>query len=142
MCGQTAYDWKTMPEVAPVRGTNTRRGTEATTRPRSVISPPSGRSSPATRRSVVVLPQPLGPRSVTPRPGGRPERRVIDGRGGAKSLVTLSSVRTVSTISAVAASGRPRLLHGRVGDVLRLDDLGQVLLGVDLETSRPGGATT
>ncbi len=34
---------------------------EATSLPPSRIVPPSGRSSPAMRRSVVVLPQPLGP---------------------------------------------------------------------------------
>src|SRR3990170_1106660 len=42
-------------------GTNTRCPGEFTKRPPISISPPSGRSNPATQRSVVVLPQPLGP---------------------------------------------------------------------------------
>jgi hypothetical protein len=59
-----------MPRFRLCGGTKSRRATEATTRPRSVISPSSGSSRPATRRKVVVLPQPLGPSKVntSPRP--------------------------------------------------------------------------
>src|SRR3990170_1454773 len=42
-------------------GTNTRCPGEFTKRPPISISPLSGRSNPATQRSVVVLPHPLGP---------------------------------------------------------------------------------
>src|SRR5438128_792264 len=62
-----------------------RRDAEATTRSRRVISPLSGRSRPATRRSVVVLPQPLGPRRVKTSP-----RRVA---GAGRAGVSLVDVR-------------------------------------------------
>src|SRR5437016_11768856 len=64
MVGKSAYDWKTMP-------TERRRGgTSLTTRSSKRISPASGRSKPAIRRSVVVLPQPEPPTRETssPRP--------------------------------------------------------------------------
>src|SRR5438034_235638 len=55
MCGKRAYCWKTM-------FTGRRLGsTEVTSRPCSMIRPSSGTSKPAIIRSVVVLPQPLGP---------------------------------------------------------------------------------
>ena len=59
MCGNSAYDWNTMRHVALVGGAQ-----------RDVLPPMSTRplvtaSSPATMRSVVVLPQPDGPSSVT-----------------------------------------------------------------------------
>jgi len=43
---------------------------ENTIRPPSSISPRCGRSNPAMERSVVVLPQPLGPSSVNSAPSG------------------------------------------------------------------------
>src|SRR6266481_6201063 len=124
MCGQIAYDWKTMPRLRRFGARQTRRGTEATTRPRSVISPPSGRSSPATSRSVVVLPQPLGPSSVkiSPRETSRDARSTA--AVGPKALLTSSSAKTVSIGLG--------LLDDGARDVLRLHDIGQVLLGVDL----------
>src|SRR6267143_679841 len=125
MCGQIAYDWKTMPRFRRFGARNTRRGTEATMRPRSVISPASGRSSPATRRSVVVLPQPLGPSRVktSPRRTSRDARSTAG--WGPKALLTSSSAKTVSI--------GLDLLDDGAGDVLRLHDLGQVVFGVDLE---------
>ena len=62
MCGQIAYDWKTMPMSRACGWTN-RPFPESKESP-SLIVPPSGRSRPAMQRSVVVLPQPDGPRSV------------------------------------------------------------------------------
>src|ERR1700687_3967901 len=124
MCGHTAYDWNTMPRLRRFGATNTRRGTEATMRPRSVISPASGRSSPATSRSVVVLPQPLGPSSVNT----SPRRTSSDARSTAgwdsKALLTSSSVRTVSIDLD--------LLDDGAADVLRLHDFGEVFFRVDL----------
>jgi hypothetical protein len=43
-------------------------GPEAITAPFTRMSPSSGRSSPAISRSVVLLPQPLGPSSVSVSP--------------------------------------------------------------------------
>src|SRR5207244_4425121 len=62
MVGKSAYDWKTMP-------TERRRGaTSLTTRSSKRTSPASGRSKPAIRRSVVVLPQPEPPTRETSSP--------------------------------------------------------------------------
>src|SRR5438874_2321335 len=49
-------------------GTNTPRDADVSSRPPTWTSPASGRSRPAMSRSVVVLPQPLGPSSVTSEP--------------------------------------------------------------------------
>src|SRR5438876_1308089 len=57
-----------MPKPRRFGATNTPCDDEYTTRPLTEISPARGRSSPAIDRSVVVLPQPLGPRSVKRRP--------------------------------------------------------------------------
>src|SRR5262245_54370496 len=126
MWGQMAYDWNTMPRLRWLGATNTRRAAEATRRPRRAISPASGRSRPATRRRVVVLPHPLGPSRVNTSP--RPTRSEAPSTAGAppKSLLTPSRARTVSPGSG---GGAPTagLLDDRARDVLRLDDLGQVL---------------
>src|ERR1700704_5094265 len=53
-----------MPNPRRLGATNTPLDEENTTRPFTEISPALGRSSPAIDRSVVVLPQPLGPSSV------------------------------------------------------------------------------
>ena len=65
MCGQIAYDWKTIPIGRLCGPTKTPRPGSETTLPPISIAPPSARSSPAISRSVVVLPQPLGPSRVT-----------------------------------------------------------------------------
>ena len=70
MCGQMAYDWNTMPKPRRFGAMKTPFDDENTTRSLTVISPARGRSSPAIDRSVVVLPQPLGPSSVNRRPSG------------------------------------------------------------------------
>jgi hypothetical protein len=59
-----------MPMRRRFGGTWVRRAEENTTRSPIWISPAVGRSSPATARRVVVLPQPLGPSSVTNAPAG------------------------------------------------------------------------
>src|SRR5689334_20012507 len=61
MCGQRAYDWKTMPMFRLFGGTLTRRPASKTGRSANEIAPSSAVSSPAMQRSVVVFPQPLGP---------------------------------------------------------------------------------
>jgi hypothetical protein len=57
-----------MPNPRTFGATKIRFDDEYTTRPFTEISPARGRSSPAIERSVVVLPQPLGPSSVNRRP--------------------------------------------------------------------------
>ncbi len=68
MCGQIAYDWKTMPSPRLLAGTLTRRLPSNSTVSLRRMTPASGRSRPATDRSVVVLPQPDGPSSVNRAP--------------------------------------------------------------------------
>src|SRR5712691_1297249 len=70
MCGQMAYDWNTMPKPRRLGATKTFRVEEYTTRSPTLISPARGRSRPAIERSVVVLPQPLGPSKVNSFPSG------------------------------------------------------------------------
>src|SRR5690606_30513823 len=70
MCGQIAYDWNTMPKLRRLGAMNTLLAEEYTVVPLTEIRPDLGRSSPAMERSVVVLPQPLGPSSVNSLPSG------------------------------------------------------------------------
>src|SRR5215470_12469851 len=54
-----------MPMLRWCGGTNTLASASTTARSPMLMRPPSARSRPATQRSVVVLPQPDGPSSVT-----------------------------------------------------------------------------
>src|ERR1700748_2828190 len=59
-----------MPRSRERGGTRMPRAGDDTVLPPILISPPVGCSRPATQRSVVVLPQPDGPRSTTISPAG------------------------------------------------------------------------
>src|SRR5207244_11678822 len=59
-----------MPRSRKRGGTKMPRSGDDTTLPAILISPDVGCSSPATQRSVVVLPQPEGPSSTTISPAG------------------------------------------------------------------------
>src|ERR1700704_218030 len=59
-----------MPKPRRLGATKTLRAEEYTTRSPTLISPARGRSRPAIERSVVVLPQPLGPSKVNNFPSG------------------------------------------------------------------------
>src|SRR5215475_4016 len=72
------------------------------------ISPRSGRSSPAIRRSVVVLPQPLGPSSTTSRPVGTLRSR--------PSTALAVTVRPAKRFTRSASLIMSRLLSPLVGD--------------------------
>ena len=61
MCGQIAYDWKTMPSPRAFAGTWAPDRAESRVRPPTTISPLSGVSRPAMQRRIVVFPQPDGP---------------------------------------------------------------------------------
>src|SRR4051812_39931754 len=69
MCGHSAYDWKTMPMFRLFGGTFVRLVASKTVRSPNAIDPSSAVSRPAMQRSVVVFPQPLGPRSTRNSPG-------------------------------------------------------------------------
>ena len=62
MCGQIAYDWKTIPSRRSLAETPSRPGVEERAAAHGT-APASGRSSPAMQRRVVVFPQPDGPSS-------------------------------------------------------------------------------
>ena len=58
-----------MPKLRLFGGTNTLEAASVTISPLMLIVPRSARSNPAMQRSVVVLPQPLGPSSEMNWPG-------------------------------------------------------------------------
>src|SRR4051794_3580508 len=68
MCGQTAYDWKTIPRLRRSAGTSRRRDASKNVSDPTEIRPDSGRWNPAIDISVVDLPQPDGPSSVNSSP--------------------------------------------------------------------------
>src|SRR5271163_3370108 len=59
-----------MPKLRRLGATKMPLSDENTTRPPTSMEPDFGRSRPAMERSVVVLPQPLGPSSVNSSPSG------------------------------------------------------------------------
>src|SRR5690348_5454587 len=73
MCGQIAYDWKTIPSPRRLAGTFTRffpvPPAANNTLPPTDTTPESGCSRPAIDRNVVDLPQPDGPSRVNNSPG-------------------------------------------------------------------------
>jgi hypothetical protein len=70
MWGQIAYDWNTIDRPRCSAGRWIPRASSYIVWPPMRIAPAVGRSSPAIARSVVVLPQPDGPSSVTCCPCG------------------------------------------------------------------------
>src|SRR5687768_8757932 len=93
MCGQIAYDWNTIPISRRSGGTNVPREASLTSRSPIQMRPASFCSRPAIIRSVVVLPQPLGPSSVTSRPSGTSRDTPSTARTPPNRLAT-SSTRT------------------------------------------------
>src|ERR1700733_14271436 len=135
-----------MPRSRSRGGTRMPRAGDDTTRPAMPMSPEVGCSSPATQRSVVVLPQPEGPSSTTISPAGTAKLTPSTaGRPIANCLrrsLTLSAAVTVLlprlTSLAIAEGlvpiGNPVgvqlhvLVEIRIPD---LDDLGIEALGID-----------
>ena len=76
-------------------------------RPPSAISPERGRSRPAIERSVVVLPQPLGPSSVNSLPSGTSK---ATSRAAGRRPCSL----TYSVLSADAQHGRSPSFHAEL----------------------------
>src|SRR5215475_1744939 len=107
MCGQIAYDWKTIESPRRSAGTFTLGEDENTGLPPIRISPDVGRSSPAIARSVVVLPQPDGPSSVrcspaptvnvTPRTAVTPPKRTTRSGTSMDAWLTLTPPRAGQT---------------------------------------------
>src|SRR5258707_9489353 len=110
-----------------------------------VIRPASGRSSPATRRSVVVLPAPVGPSSTMNSPTARAKERSATAVISPKRLVT--PARTMSAMgSASLGKRRPYRPPGRLveeRELFRPEIEPDMLAAADRDISRqarPDGA--
>src|SRR5262249_49758212 len=118
MCGHTAYDWNTMPMSRWRGGTMTPSAGADTVRPPIAIVPPVGCSSPATQRSVVVLPQPEGPSSTTISPAGTTKLTPSTAGRMAPNAFTRSRTSRFAAIRSLLLhrharpwAGHPRLAH-------------------------------
>src|SRR5215217_4686490 len=147
MCGHSAYDWNTMPMLRLSGGrlifcarSNARWS------PNEII-PSSAVSSPARQRSVVVLPQPLGPsstrnspgsiasdRSSTATVGGFPWKRLVN------PVITTPDIATSSaSVQQLGCGGGKQLLLLGERTVLRPQlvrphgDVLEAVLGVAIE---------
>ena len=90
-------------------------GTSLTTRSSKRTSPASGRSKPATRRSVVVLPHPEPPTSATSSPGAISRESPSTAVLVPKRLLTSRSVMRMTSLfrrrGACAGLRRPTFCH-------------------------------
>src|SRR3954464_5641807 len=98
MCGKRAQAWNT---VLTSRSCGAVRETSI---PPSSIRPPSGRSKPAIRRSVVVLPEPEGPSSVKNSPR-RTSRSMLSTAITPPYALRTPASRMSSSRAATAATG-------------------------------------
>jgi hypothetical protein len=114
MCGQSAYDWKTIPMFRLFGGTLIRESASKTERSPNAIEPSSAVSNPAMHRSVVVLPQPLGPSRTRNSPGSISRSSSSIAVVGVfppnrfESLRMLTFANGTSPLSRVAGSGTRR----------------------------------
>src|SRR5262245_35025795 len=100
MFGKSAYDWKTMPTLRWFGGTH------VMSRPSIVISPAVGFSKPAIIRSVVVLPQPEGPRNDTNSPFSTARLKSMTAAVSPKYFWTpVSSRNAMRLLAALAGAG-------------------------------------
>ncbi len=97
-CGNSAYDWNTMPMSRWCGGTS------ATERSSNRMSPASGVRNPAIRLSVVVLPDPLGPSSETNEPAGTSSEMPSTAFTAPNALVRLRSRSCAPLALGVAAA--------------------------------------
>src|SRR6188472_1190059 len=124
-----------MPRSRRRGGTRTPRSGDDTTLPAMLISPDVGCSSPATQRSVVVLPQPEGPSRTTISPAGTLKLTPsIAGRPIANCL-RRSVTCSVAVMSAMISRMRGSLLVP-VG-LVPVGDPGRVQLHILVELREP-----
>src|SRR3974390_681983 len=121
-----------MPRSRARGGTRMPRAGEDTTLPPIAISPPVGCSSPATQRSVVVLPQPDGPSSTTISPAGT--AKLTPSTAGRPIANCLRS--SVTSSVAVMLSTPPRSLPVAV-DLVPVGDPGGMQLHILIEIRIP-----
>src|SRR6266540_4399265 len=96
-----------MPRLRRSGGRITRRATSVSTEFPTVMRPASGRSKPATQLSVVVLPQPEGPRRVTNSPSATVSDTSSTARTPPSNTFTRSSMTTSRVATALATEPCP-----------------------------------
>src|SRR5215212_4614363 len=104
MCGQTAYDWKTMPRLRCSAGTSILRSASKNVSAPIAMRPSFGVWNPASDISVVDFPQPLGPRSVKSSPSATVNPTWSSARWSPKSRT-----RPSTWISGIVNSCHPDL---------------------------------
>ena len=108
MCGQIAYDWKTIPSRRSLAETSVPASASKSARPPTNTVPASGRSSPAMQRRVVVFPQPDGPSSERNAPSSIVERHAANGLDGAEGLPEPGDVQHHRPAPRVDPTSPPR----------------------------------
>src|SRR5690349_19234186 len=99
-----------MPRSRRRGGTRTPRSGDETTLPAMLISPEVGCSSPATQRSVVVLPQPEGPSRTTISPAGTAKLTPSIAGRPIENCLRRSVTSSVAVMSAIISRMRRSLL--------------------------------
>src|SRR6185369_2924615 len=108
MWGQIAYDWKTMPISRRSGATKRPAAGSLTTRSPMTMRPASFCSRPAIMRSVVVLPQPDGPSSVSSRPSATSRETASTAHTVPNRLLTPSTL-TPGIAAPIAPASRSEL---------------------------------
>src|ERR1700722_3894782 len=124
-----------MPRSRSRGGTRTPRAGDDTTRPAMLMSPEVGCSSPATQRSVVVLPQPDGPSSTTISPAGTAKLTPSMAGRPIENCLRRSVTSSVAVMIGTA-SHAPRSLPVPVG-LVPVSHPGGVQLHILVEVRQP-----
>src|ERR1700732_4313436 len=115
-----------MPKLRRLGATKIPFSDENTMSPETAISPDFGRSSPAIERSVVVLPQPLGPSSVNSLPGGTSNETSCAARIGAPRSPAYSVNRDLTvSIPNLASMRRVRDAEPPANELRQQDEAEQ-----------------
>src|SRR5438094_1676028 len=124
-----------MPRSRERGGTKMPRSGNDTTLPAMLISPDVGCSSPATQRSVVVLPQPEGPSRTTISPAGTPKLTPSIAGRPIENCLRRSVTSSVAVMGSIVSEIR-RSLPVAVG-LVPLGHPGCVQLHVLVELGEP-----
>src|ERR1043166_3970318 len=97
-------------------------GSRVTSWPSIEMAPSSGYSSPATRRSVVVLPAPVGPSRTTNSPSAMLSERSRTASTSPKRLPTCRITISAMTVALIErAARRPPARHVEHHQILRIE---------------------
>src|SRR2546429_3336441 len=124
-----------MPRSRERGGTKMPRAGDDTTLPAMLISPDVGCSSPATQRSVVVLPQPEGPSRTTISPAGTAKLTPSMAGRPIENCLRRSATSRVAVIGSITSLMR-RSLPVAVG-LVPLGHPGRVQLHILIELGKP-----